>query len=92
MKRCTQKSVSISPHDGVGGELTLKDFQKSPVMSPNKKDTKEKGKRTTGNLAPTQLVKEFGTVPRHSEPPESPPNPTIKVMYDQRVDLPLSAH
>lgn len=44
MKRCTQKSVSILPHDGVGGELTLKDFQNSPVMSPNKKDTKKKAK------------------------------------------------
>lgn len=63
MKRCTQNSVSILPHDGVGGELTLKDFSNSPLMSPKKKDPKKKGERTNRNLALTQLVKEFGTAP-----------------------------
>lgn len=34
--------MSILPHNRVGGELTLKDFQNSSVMSPTKKDTKKK--------------------------------------------------
>lgn len=95
MKRSTQTSVNILPHAGVGGGLTLKDFKNSPVMSPNQKDTpdtKRNVKRTNWYLARTQLVKEFGIAPQHPHPTLTPTNPPIKVMYDQRMDVPLSEH
>lgn len=51
-------------------------------------ETKETEKRTNRNLAVSQPVKEFGTGP-------FPPSilfhpPPIKVMYGQRMDVPLS--